>query len=963
MPRSPDSHSTFGQWLKRRRRALQLTQDELAARVGYTGASLQKLEQELRRPSQTLATLLANALELADEERAHFFQLASAAPASPAASHLAPSDEAAGPLPASRPQPPSPSIALIGRAAEHTALSAQLRDGRTRLVTLVGPGGIGKTSLALQVAADLAAAQPFPDGVVLVTLAALADAGQVPQPIAETLGVPLVAGRPAAAQLLDALRDRTLLLVLDNCEQLLNAGDGFAELLALLLAGAPGLTVLATSRERLRMRDEQVFALGGLDLPTSDSGPHVARAPAVQLFIERARRVNPGFTPGEDERADVARLCRRLDGLPLAIELAAAWARMLTPREIADEIDCSLDLLTSTARDVVARHRSVRAVLDHSWHLLGDDERRALARLSVVRGSCTREAAEATAGATLPLLSGLVDKSLVRPGTVHGATRYSLHELVRQYAAEQLAADPAGLRDAQSRHAGYYAALLQRTVSQQTGGSSLKAWASLGRELDNVRAAWTWAAAAGDTATVRGMARGLMLLSDQYGWRLDTAELFAQAAESLRPFGPAANAARGLALGLQGYFLLLVRPAAAPPLLREGAALLEAAGDDEGRAELLLHLGTLEIAAANFAAAREHYCLAGQLVEGRTNHFVRLWAVQLRGSVELYTGALAAAEQCFTACLTDWRGQGFVRGVTTALSGLSEAALTAGRLAEAEAHAQEGLRLSSTLRDTPGVGRALHDLGALAVARGDLDEAYYLCVESCTTLHALGDMWPYGLSRAQLVEVEARRGKLADARHGCAELLRLVRDGVAILLPEAAYGLALTLVAEGRVRDALAVLTAAAWAPGKHRTLARIADLHAELARRLGLENRPDAAGPPPDRGALAIVEELCALQPGPAPQAASRPDEPGAPVVPYGALYIAETGETLSVREVEVLGLLAVGKGNQAIAETLTISLHTAKHHVASILQKLGVASRTEAALRGRALGLPLRSPKSSSH
>jgi len=369
-------------------------------------------------------TQLATSHELSDAERAEFFQLASAPPAAREAGQEGAADEDGDRRPWKRPQPPPPPVTLIGRDAEHAALVAQLRAGRHRLVTLVGPGGMGKTSLALQVAADLAAdpAPPFPDGVAVVPLAAVTAPAQVPQLLATSLGVPLRDRRPPAEQLLDALRDLALLLVLDNCEQLLGPdhGETLQTLLARLLEGAPRLSVLSTSRERLRLRDEQVMVLGGLDFPATESGPRVERAPAVQLFVERARRVCPDFALSGLERADVARLCRRLGGMPLAIELAAAWTRALTTREIVDELDRSLDLLTNDAHDVVARHRSVRAALDHSWRLLDDAERGALARLSIFYGGCDREAAGAVAGATLPLLSALIDKSLVRRASADG---------------------------------------------------------------------------------------------------------------------------------------------------------------------------------------------------------------------------------------------------------------------------------------------------------------------------------------------------------------------------------------------------------------------------------------------------------------------------------------------------------------------------------------------------------------
>ncbi len=304
-----------------------------------------------------------------------------------------PSDRQRANLPRPLPTP----LDLVGRMAERALLTEHLRAGGRRLVTLLGPGGIGKTSLALRVAADLAASPAFADGVAVALLAPVATADDVPIAIAASLGVPLQGARPALEQLVDALRDQELLLVLDNLEHLLRPGDGEAltALIARLLAEVPGLRVLATSRERLRLRDEQVLDLGGLALPASDSGPRVERSEAVRLFVERAQRVSPAFALSAESRTVVAQICRRLEGMPLAIELAASWTRALAPHEIAEEIERSLDFLSGADRDTPARHRSMRAALDHSWQLLDNNERRALAQLSVFRGGWDRDAAVA----------------------------------------------------------------------------------------------------------------------------------------------------------------------------------------------------------------------------------------------------------------------------------------------------------------------------------------------------------------------------------------------------------------------------------------------------------------------------------------------------------------------------------------------------------------------------------------
>ena len=864
-----------------------------------------------------------------------------------------PEDEtSANPTPLA-PRRPAAAVELFGRNPESAALVARLRDGPRPLVTLVGLGGVGKTSLALQAAAALADDPAFPDGVAVAQLAPLVNTSDVVLALAESLGVTLHGSRPAEEQLLTALRGCRLLLLLDNLEQLLTPAEApaFTGLIVRLIEGVPGLRILATSRERLQLRDEQVVLVEGLALPPAGAGPRADRTDVVQLFVDRAQRVQPTFTLSSANRAAVVRLCRQLEGFPLAIELAAACVRVLTPQEIAAELDRSLDVLASASRDSPERHRSLRAALDHSWRLLTGPERAVLARLSVFRGGCEREAAAVVAGADLPVLAALVDKSLLRHTAIDGVTRYTLHELVRQYAALRLAEDPPAQREAEQRHIAAYADLLRHCIDTQTSSSAPEAWAALSRDSDNVRVAWARAVDAADEAALLALARGISVLYDNRGWNREGAMLFERAAQSLQQAG-ASDTVRGLALGYQGYFLLWSgRASEGAFLLAQGIALLEGGEGTDGYAYIRVHLGTVALNEGRLAEAQDHYATAARLAAG-SDPYTQQWASFSQGIVALCSGDLDAAERQFNTSLTVWRSRGFQRGEATALVMLSEVARQTGRLDSAEAYGRECLRIGSITHHPSIIARSLRELGAVALERGDTDEASYLLLESCAIMRELEDWWSYGRSRALLVQAQVRRGELVAAWQGCGELLQIARENTRLALAEVVYGLALVRAAEGRDDEAEQILAALSHAPGEHVTLQQAAALQATLERR-SMHRQPTAWKPPLAEDVLPWLEALCAREPVPAATLPPALTAHEGPQNVSGALLIAEAGETLSPREVEVLRMLVAGASNAAIADTLVISRFTVKHHVASILGKLRVATRTEAALRGRDLAL----------
>jgi predicted ATPase/DNA-binding SARP family transcriptional activator len=403
---------------------------------------------------------------------------------------------------------PGPLTSLIGREEDLARLHALLDDPACRLVTLVGPGGIGKTRLALEAGGSRRGR--YRDGVVTVSFAGTSPARPeeaadlVVTNLAAALGVSLAVPRDPRELLADALAGRELLLVLDNLEQLRDAAGVLAE----LLGRAPGMQILGTSRRRLGLGVEWLVEVPGLPYPPGAEAD-TAGYPAVRLFEDRARLLRPGFRPAADLAA-VGRVCRLVAGMPLAIELAARWVRSASPAAIADRLAAGGELLATTAPDVEPRHRSMAAVLDWSWELLGEGERQALARLSVMRGGFELDAAGAVAGAGLPQLAGLVDHSLVEVGE---DGRYSMHELLRQYAAQRLAADPAEQAEALRRHAAWFSGLLPDPDRPLPDGP-----AELDADVENLRAATEWLIERGDPPELDRHLTRLWQLYRRRGW-------------------------------------------------------------------------------------------------------------------------------------------------------------------------------------------------------------------------------------------------------------------------------------------------------------------------------------------------------------------------------------------------------------------------------------------------------------
>ena len=401
---------------------------------------------------------------------------------------------------------PRQMTSFIGRREEISAVRHLLCDELgCRLVTLVGAGGVGKTRLAI--AAGEALVDRFADGVYFVPLVGVENAPFVPTAIAEALCMQISAASDVTTQLRAFLCNKSLLLVLDNVEQLLadqsNRGERFVSLIHDLLIDAPDLHLLLTSREPLSIQPEWIYAVAGLSYPVgerlrSTSERSLQVYGAMELFYHRARRVQVDFN-WQQEWTSMSRICRYVEGLPLAIELAAPWIETLSCEEIAAQIEADMDFLKTTLRDVEPRHRSIRRVFEQTWQMLTEEERHVLSRLSVFRSGFTRLAAEQVAGATLPLLSSLVGKTLLRRD---GDGRYDSQELLRQFCAEKLAGEADAVVRARDRHCAYFTGLLAQRYEALLWRRPVETYRELSAEMDNIHVAWAWAVEQGDLAAM-----------------------------------------------------------------------------------------------------------------------------------------------------------------------------------------------------------------------------------------------------------------------------------------------------------------------------------------------------------------------------------------------------------------------------------------------------------------------------
>ena len=617
---------------------------------------------------------------------------------------------------------PTSLTAFVGRQRELAELAQLLADPTAQLITLAGPGGIGKTRLALQSAGDQR--DLFAHGVAFVPLAAVTAAALLVPAIAAGLGFTLYGQSEPKVQLLHYLHKKQILLVLDNFEQLLEEVD----LLTEIRQRAPEVKLLVTSREPLDVQGEWVFSVSGLPAPAGAQAEGFEEYAAVALFMQRARRAQMSFALDADARASVVQICRLVEGMPLGLELAAAWVRTLSCREIASEIERNIDLLATSRRDAPERQRSVRAVFDHSWMLLAAEEQQVLRQLSVFRGGFRREAAAQIAGASLRALARLMDKSLV---SLTPGGRYHLHELLRQFSAEKLNAAPPEQAATRERHSAFFLTFLQERETGLAGKQQKVALDEIQAEIENVRTAWSLTVAQGQIAAID---RALDSLYQFYWLRVhfqEGKESFRSVAEQFQPSTMhAENRAvsdhegieivLGKALARRGAFCTqLGRSDVAGDLFQQSLVLARRWEAQTEIAFCLNFLGDVAWEQEDARAAEQWYRESLAISQAIGHQLGMAEALARLGWVNtIINGAYLPAKRYLQQSLDLMRAMENQAGIAFVLDRLGANAFCLGEYAEAEQYCRESLARFTEIDHRLGMAKATGGLGLAAWGRG-----------------------------------------------------------------------------------------------------------------------------------------------------------------------------------------------------------------------------------------------------
>jgi predicted ATPase/transcriptional regulator with XRE-family HTH domain len=834
----PDSRPTFGQVLRYYRQAAHLSQEELSERAGLSKRAISDLERGVNHsPRNATLALLADALQLPPTARRRFEAAASPTTA------LAPPSGSTPPVG----YLPAPLTSFIGRAGEVDSALRLLRRPGVRLVSFLGTGGSGKTRLALQVASQLSG--EFPDGGWFVDLSPVTDPTAVVGTIAGVLGLKEHGAQPLLETLKQAVRTRTLLLVLDNFEQV----GAAARQVEALLQAAPGVTVLATSRVPLGIYGERPFPVPPLavpDLKALPAAPQLAECEAVQLFVERTQEILPDFALTTENAGAVAAICVRLDGLPLAIELAAARVPVCAPpvllARLTARLGARLDALARGPSTRAERQQTLRATMDWSYNLLTPAEQTLFRRMAVFRGGATGDALQALYGrideSAVPGVSGVAGgagmsdteapapqvlahaEALARKNLVQerpqddgeGGLRFTMLETIHEFAAELLTMSGEA-RATHQAHAGYYLALVEQAEPHLTGPQQRGWFGRLEQEHDNMRAALSWLLEqdsdeqGADEPRNELALRIVGALSPFWGTRGYMSEGRRWLERALQASRGVRSAARAKALVGAGRLATLQDDLAqAEALCAEGVALYRDLGDRRGSAAALARWGYASLLRSNYPQARARLEEALALYRESDDTLGRVFVLSLLGSVLRYQGEYTRAqalleESCgLAAAAEDLQGQAL------ALVILGTVLLFQGDLTQAQARLEESLAVSRQVGYKRNIGVASYILGMVTFQQGDVTQARALYEESLALLKEVGE-------RGRVASVLASQGRLAWSQGDYVAARALLEQSLQLSveldekweITEGLEGLAAVLAAQGEPGWAVRCLSAA----------------------------------------------------------------------------------------------------------------------------------------------------------